>query len=89
MSWSPSTLTMERIDAISICISMMAVVLVVSYPEETYFYTEKAILMTKLFVVNAYCWAVALTIYLRLLWSFRRLGMPAPPFRFVPIWNRQ
>lgn len=80
---------MERTDFVPIYLSLAIVVLVVSYPEEAYFYSEKAILMAKLFIVNAYCWTVALTIYLRLLWSFRRLGIPVPPFRFVPIWKRQ
>lgn len=80
---------MGTIELLSAGVSIAAVVLFACYPEEAYYQSERAILLAKLVVVNAYCWVVAVMLYLGLLWSFRKMGIPAPPFRFTPIWKRQ
>lgn len=76
-------------ESITTYVSIVVVILILCYPEEAYYQAERGILLAKLFLINAYCFLVALFLYVGLLWSFRKMGLPAPAFRFTPVWKRQ
>jgi len=60
----------------------------VLFPEEFYFYAEAAYIKVKIFCLNAQLLVRSYFIYRRLKADFDRLQIPAPPFQFVPIQDR-
>lgn len=62
--------------------------LAVLFPEELYFYVEAAYIKIKIFCLNGQLLVRSYLIYRRLKADFERLQIPAPPFQFVPIQDR-
>lgn len=67
---------------------MALVAVAVLCPEEFYFYAEAGYFKIKLFCMNAQLLVRSYLIYCRLKADFDRLQIPAPPFQFVPIQDR-
>jgi hypothetical protein len=64
-------------------------VLVALFPKDAALFPTWFVLQVKLHYVNARCFFAAYFMYRKLAKDFKAQGWPAPPFTFVPVWDRK
>jgi len=68
--------------------SLLIAALWLIFPVEFYVLCETFLIKAKILALNAYLLVRAWLVYNKLKADFRRMQIPAPPFRFTPIQNR-
>ena len=58
------------------------------WPQEAYVATEYWYKQIQILVLNYYLMIKAYLIYRRIAFEMGKIGLPRPPFRFTPIWQR-
>ena len=69
-------------------IPVLLTCLVAFFPEDAFLFAQISEAKIKLHVMNIRMFIMAYTMYRRLCHDFRDMGLPVPPFRYVPLWNR-
>ena len=62
--------------------------LVAFFPEDAFLFAQISEAKIKLHMLNLRMFIMSYTIYRRLCRDFRDMGLPVPPFRYVPLWDR-
>jgi hypothetical protein len=76
-------------DVIYIDLFLTLIVLVFLFPEDCIIFAGIAWAWALSRILNYYLMFHAWLMYRQIRADMAKLGMPAPPFRFVPIWQRQ
>lgn len=77
---------MIKVTNLYICIVLAT--LVILFPQDALLLPLWIETQIKLHYVNAKTFLLAWAIHRRLSKEFRAQGWPAPPFRYIPIWDR-
>jgi hypothetical protein len=67
---------------------LVLVCLVAFFPEDAFIFAKTLDLKLKLHVLNIRMFFMSYIMYRKLVRDFSAMGLPAPPFAFVPLWKR-
>ena len=62
--------------------------LVAFFPEDAFLFGKTLDLKIRLHILNLRMFIMSYIMYRKLVRDFTEIGLPAPPFVFVPLWKR-